>query len=112
MTPEQARKVALVIEESLVNVIQYAYPNGEGDVELSCYVDQRLFCVLLRDWGEVFDPTGQDEPDLGGDLQSRMIGGLGIHFIRQLTTTMEYAWKDGSNELIMCFTMDNASPAL
>lgn len=105
MAVEQARKVALVIEESLVNVIQYAYPEGAGDIELSCRHQGGLFCVRLRDWGRPFDPTVFKVSDLRVGLEERELGGMGIHFIRQLTDSMEYVWQDQANSLTACFVI-------
>jgi serine/threonine-protein kinase RsbW len=103
MPEERARKVALVIEESLVNVVQYAYPESTGDVELSCHLDEGLFYVCIRDWGRPFDPTGCKEPDVEACLEERELGGLGIHFIRSLADRFEYSWQEQANSLTMCF---------
>ena len=103
MPEEGARKVALVIEETLVNVVQYAYPASGGDVELSFRLDEGLFSVCIRDWGRPFDPTGCKEPDVRACLEERELGGLGIHFIRNLADRFEYSWHEQANSLTVCF---------
>ncbi|OQY11082.1 MAG: hypothetical protein B6I31_05620 [Desulfobacteraceae bacterium 4572_19] len=57
-------KFDLVLEELFVNVNNYAYPDGNGDIELSCSFKhtkengKKIFCLYLRDWGIYFNRGG------------------------------------------------------
>ena len=55
---ELAARLELVVEELVVNVGSYAYPQGGGDMEVDCLLtpDAARFCLILRDWGVAFAP--------------------------------------------------------
>lgn len=36
------------------------------------------------------------EPDIEADLESRQIGGLGIHFVRQTMDEVDYRFEQGA----------------
>jgi anti-sigma regulatory factor (Ser/Thr protein kinase) len=94
----------LVMEEILTNIIFYAYPEGEGDIEIECNVlNSREIKVAIRDWGSPFNPLDREAPDLSPDISEREVGGLGIFFVRQLTREAHYERKDGANVLTLHF---------
>jgi anti-sigma regulatory factor (Ser/Thr protein kinase) len=94
----------LVLEEILTNIVFYAYPDGEGDMEIECDVsDSRGLKVAIRDWGSPFNPLDREAPDLSPDISEREVGGLGIFFVRQLTREVHYERKDGANVLTLHF---------
>lgn len=100
-------KVELVLEELLVNVISYAYPNGQaGMVEVGCGVqDGDLFCIRIRDRGRSFNPLSLPPPDVTLDLQEREIGGLGIYFVLQMAHNLHYERAGEWNEFTFCFRL-------
>jgi len=91
--------IELVIEEAVVNVFKYAYPDGDGSVELSCAGDAESFLVRISDEGVPFDILAAPEPDLEADIEEREIGGLGCYLIRQLTDRVSYR-RDGDRNLL------------
>jgi len=93
----------LVVEEVFVNVCNYAYPAGEGDVQFCCWVDGDAFVLEVRDGGLPFDPFNFPPPDTSLDLLDRGIGGLGIHFVRTLSDRVAYRREDDRNILRMEF---------
>ena len=65
ITPEIVPKIELVLEEVLTNIINYAYPTGEGDVEVKCtLLNKDKLCFVIRDWGNPFNPLKENSPDL------------------------------------------------
>ncbi len=106
---EVGGKLELVMEELAVNVINYAYPDGHGDVEIECLLDdsgdKRRFCVKLRDWGAPFDPLTKDDPDTGQDIDERPIGGLGIFLVREMSDSLGYEREGDANVLTFCFDL-------
>lgn len=105
-------KLELVLEEALVNVMHYAYPDGNGQVEVVCADERsrtagmRKFLLEIRDWGPAFNPLDRPPPDLDGDIGSRPIGGLGIHLIRKMAEEVGYARTGGANVLSMRFHLN------
>ncbi len=99
-------KIELALEELLANVIHYAYPQGEGDLEVGCMLDpQRKFCLSVQDWGRPFNPLAHEDPDLSADLCHRSIGGLGIYLVRQMADGLSYRRQDDSNILTLFFQL-------
>lgn len=107
LPPDMALKLELVLEELAVNVISYAYPDGQGDIEVECREEQsgqdRTFCVVLRDWGKAFNPLKRDTPDTEAEMDDRPIGGLGIHLALQMADAIHYDRRGDANELTVCF---------
>lgn len=96
--------VRLALEEALVNVIQYAYPEGKGKLELGCSVEsQEKLELSIRDWGPPFDPLSRKAPDLVEDVMKRPIGGLGIYLVRQMTDELSYVREQNGNLLTLGF---------
>jgi sigma-B regulation protein RsbU (phosphoserine phosphatase) len=94
--------VHLAIEEAVVNVMQYAYPEGtKGDVYLSVTADNENIRFELRDSGKAFDPTAMPEVDVESHVNKHSIGGLGIHLIRHYMDSISYEHKDNQNVLTM-----------
>lgn len=57
------------------------------------------FVAWLIDHGRAFDPTAIAPADTESDIETRQIGGLGIHFVRQLMDDMTYQRINGQNQL-------------
>ena len=89
----------VAIEEAFVNVCHYAYPQGEGDLSVSCGSDDEAFVVEISDHGAPFDVLSLPDPDITADIMDREIGGLGVYFIRKLTNDVSYRREDGQNIL-------------
>ena len=105
----------LAVEEAVVNVINYAYPEGtQGNIELSVTYDpnpespdaSKDINFTLTDQGIPFDPTSQAEADTTSDLENRQIGGLGIHLTQSLMDRTEYRRDGNNNILIMTKTIN------
>ena len=91
-------RLDLVLEELLVNVARYAYPDGAGDVEVAYAVESpgRLL-FELSDKGCIFNPLEKEEPDLAGPLENRPVGGLGIFLVRHLVDSLAYRRQNDCN---------------
>jgi serine/threonine-protein kinase RsbW len=95
---KRIREIELALEEVLVNVCQYAYPEGDGDVEVACTVDvQQRFIIDIIDWGIPFDPLSVEAPNLTEDLDNRQVGGLGLLLVRRLMDDVSYRREDDQN---------------
>lgn len=95
-------KMNLAIEEAVVNVMSYAYPNGiKGAVDIDAQVTDDELKFVISDKGTPFDPTQQAEVDTSLSAEERTIGGLGIHLIRQIMDTIHYEHTDDRNVLTL-----------
>ncbi len=91
----------VAVEEAFVNICNYAYPNGEGEIELSCGADGDAFVLEIEDKGSPFDVLSLPDPNTTLDIMDREIGGLGVYFIRRLTDDVSYRRENGQNILRM-----------
>jgi anti-sigma regulatory factor (Ser/Thr protein kinase) len=91
--------IELVIEEAVVNVCKYAYPDGDGLLEVSCQGDENSLHIRITDTGKPFDLLSAAEPDLNADILEREIGGLGCFLIRTLADTVTYH-RDGEKNIL------------
>ena len=106
LDPALLPKVELALEEALVNVFGYAYPAGAGDVEVACPLpgEPGVFALSIMDWGGPYDPLSQTAaPDLTAGLDERSLGGLGVFFIKTVTSHARYERRDGANVLVLGF---------
>lgn len=94
LEPDHARRLKLVVEEAVANVVQHAYPRGSGDLTLTADVADGVAVFTLQDHGTPFDPADAPPPDLTADWRERRIGGLGWHLIRELAEGVSYLAGD------------------
>jgi serine/threonine-protein kinase RsbW len=95
--------VELSLEEVLVNVISYAYPNEEkGNIEVSCSWDsQQGLAIQIVDFGTAFDPLEKPDPDTGLSIDERQLGGLGIFLTKKMMDKVTYERSHGKNIFTM-----------
>ncbi len=99
---ELSMSLNLAIEEAVVNVMNYAYPQGKrGDVNIDMSVDNEQLTVVISDKGMPFDPTSKAEADTTLSAEERPIGGLGIFLVRQLMDSINYERTEGKNRLTL-----------
>lgn len=92
----------LILEEWLVNVMSYAYPDKDlHQIELRLWQNTEQIHIQIRDDGMPFDPTAAAEPALDLPLEERSIGGLGLHFIRTHLDEFSYVRAEGHNIVTM-----------
>jgi serine/threonine-protein kinase RsbW len=97
----QMRQLELVIEEILVNIWRYSYPEGApGTVAVTYSVPRpREIEIEVADQGVEFDPLTADPPDLTLDLSQRPVGGLGIFLLKSFASSLNYRRHQGWNRL-------------
>ena len=100
--PIIAKNLQLAVEEAVVNVMKYAYPEGtEGYVHIRMRSDGHLLEVVITDAGVFFDPTAKEKADINIPIQERQIGGMGILLVREMMDTINYERTDGKNILTL-----------
>ena len=99
--------VCVAIEEVFVNVANYAYGGGEGDMNLGIGFDEenRAVTFCMTDKGVPFDPLKKPDPDITLSAEEREIGGLGIFITKKTMDSITYAYENGENILTMIKTI-------
>ncbi len=103
LSDKEKKRFELALEEAVVNIIHYAYQTSDGKIEVSCKYDSAA-CTLvakLKDSGRPFNPLELDKVQTPKSLEIQPVGGLGIHFMKELVDHIEYAYKDGENILTL-----------
>lgn len=96
-------RIVLASEEAVVNVIHYAYPDTEGDVEIQVREldGDAGIEIVVRDRGIAFNPLERDAPDITAPVEDRPIGGLGIFMVQQIMDSVRYERRGDENILTM-----------
>lgn len=93
-------QVRLVAEEVLVNIISYAYPGKNGDIEITLMPEEsKGLKVEVRDSGIPFDPLSRPDPDINAPIEERDIGGLGVYLMRKLMDEVNYK-REGDRNIL------------
>lgn len=106
-TPLTEQQINIALEEALVNIIHYAYPQKEGEIVISCYTpaERPGIVIKLQDRGIPFDPLAHAEKTrkyiLSTDIEDMPLGGWGIHLMIGIMDEVEYIWEDNYNILTM-----------
>ena len=97
-----ASSINLALEEAVVNVMNYAYPETQaGNITIEAYTDETTLTFVIKDNGIPFDPTKTTEPDINANLENRSIGGLGIFLVTHLMDNVDYKRTNGENILTL-----------
>ena len=91
--------INLLIEELYSNSIYY----GKAEklkVTISLELDSELLSITYKDNGMPYDPLVESEnPNIELGVEERQIGGLGIHFVKNLTDSQHYKRDENYNIL-------------
>jgi anti-sigma regulatory factor (Ser/Thr protein kinase) len=92
----------LAVEEAVVNVILYAYPEEKDkDILINLDYNRKRLKVVITDYGIAFNPTEAKDPDITLPAEERPIGGLGTFCIKQLMTKVSYHRRGDKNVLTL-----------
>lgn len=106
LSQEMLCDLQLVMEEMVVNVISYAYPEGTvADITLIAESDGNELTFILSDKGEEFDPTQKEDLDISINPMDREIGGMGIFIVKNIMNEVTYQRLEGHNLLTMKKTL-------
>ncbi len=94
----------LCLDEIITNIISYGFEKDAGaqEIEVEMHVAGSEVRACVRDHGKPFNPlTETKAPDLDAPLEEREIGGLGVHFLKNLMDGCVYCRKGDVNVLEM-----------
>jgi len=82
--------VELAVEEAATNIINHAYGSQRtGNIDIHAELDGDALRVTLKDWGEPLDPQSVKPFDIHAPVETRIQGGMGLHFIHTLMDGVE-----------------------
>lgn len=102
-TEKSLKKLRLVCEEMLTNIMEYGYPEQTGQVKIryQIMIAEKKVVIKIIDQGVPFNPTNYKKPNLTASIEERDIGGLGIHIAKNIVDQMEYERSSGQNILTL-----------
>lgn len=94
-------QIAIAVEEIFVNIANYAYCPAEGDVLVSCEIENDPLAVTIQfiDGGKAYNPLLKSDPDTTLSAEERDIGGLGIFMVKKSMDHIHYEYKNQKNIL-------------
>ncbi|MBF5005614.1 ATP-binding protein [Diaphorobacter caeni] len=104
---------SLMLDELLTNVAMHAYQGRGGPVAVAIEFEAPAHLrAWLRDHGPAYDPTARKSADTGADIEERDIGGLGVHFVKQLADQFIYRREGDVNEVFVSRTLNSPAAAV
>ena len=102
LPPDSIFSVNLALDEVITNIIRYAHDDHQQHpIVVRLALDVGVLTAQVEDDGHAFNPLDAPVPDLNASIEQRPIGGLGIHLVRSMMTSVEYRREDGRNVLIL-----------
>ena len=105
--PKAANQIFIAVEELVVNVCNYAYPDATDNepgplrVHFTSRSDPNAMIIEIGDDGVPFNPLEQSDPERPGSLENAKIGGLGLFMTRKLMDEVEYVHEGIANVTII-----------
>ena len=93
--------INLIIEELYSNSINYGKAKNL-EVKVTLEMKRHALKIKYEDNGIAFNPlTVAKQPDLESDLEGHAVGGLGVHFIKNMTDNQSYERINEINQLTL-----------
>ena len=99
--------IELACDEACTNIIEHAYGGEDlGQITVSWQYKKGTFTITLHDHGRTFNPNNIPKPNLPPkikdapdpppplEIDSVKVGGLGLHFMRQLMDNVHFEFDD------------------
>lgn len=88
----------LAVEEAATNIVIHAYPDGPGTMMIGIEALENIIRVTLTDWGVPLKPSDIRPFDIEAPIETRIKGGMGLHFINTLMDSVTRITADTLGE--------------
>jgi len=94
--------VCIALDEILTNITDYAYTDdAEHEIHIRFEALDNVLEAVIEDGGAPFNPLAIPAPDVSAPLHERRVGGVGIHFVRNLMDEATYERAGERNRLVL-----------
>jgi anti-sigma regulatory factor (Ser/Thr protein kinase) len=101
LSEANALPITVAIEELFSNAVRHN-PQTGGDITIAMDREANTVTVVFQDsLAPAYDITRVPETDVSQPLERRQPGRLGVHLIRRLMDSVDYAYVNGSNLITM-----------
>jgi len=102
LRPDVVADMQVALDEILSNILHHGFAGGARHrIEVRLSVDPHALVAEVEDDCPPFDPLAVPSPDLGASLKDRRVGGLGVHFVRNLMNEVQYSRSGARNRLVL-----------
>jgi len=100
--------ITLILEELYTNTITHGASDGRDIfIEVNLGIDKNELVMTYKDNGVPFNVLKLPDPDLTASIEKREVGGLGVHYVKTLTDSVEYDYLEKQNVLKMKKKLSN-----
>lgn len=100
--------ITLILEELYTNTITHGASDGRDIfIEVNLGIDKNELVMTYKDNGIPFNVLELPGPDLTASIENREVGGLGVHYVKTLTDSVEYEYLEKQNVLKMKKKLSN-----
>jgi serine/threonine-protein kinase RsbW len=102
IAPEQSLRFALALDELITNIIMHGFAGRSGGIiQLAIEHADGALKAELSDDGPPFDPFRAEIEAPHGEIEDRMIGGLGLSLVKVSMDRLGYRRDGGFNRVNM-----------
>ncbi len=93
----------LMLDELITNSISYGNLSDKNDaIRILLSVENGKLTIIMEDEGIPFNPFEEaNNPDIDADIEERLIGGLGVFFVKELSNFFDYQRINGMNRITL-----------
>lgn len=92
----------VALDEVLKNIVDYGYTDdAEHEIRMRLRVVDSAIEATIEDDGVPFNPLESAVPDTRAPLRERRIGGIGLHFVKNLMSEVSYNRIGDRNRLVL-----------
>jgi serine/threonine-protein kinase RsbW len=102
LAAEVVGDIQVALDEVLTNIVDYGYTDeAEHEIRIRLKVLDNMLEATVEDDGVPFNPLESAVPDTSSPLRERRIGGVGLHFVKNLMSEVSYDRVGGRNRLVL-----------
>ncbi len=102
LSPALVFDLYVVLDEVLSNILKYGYDDDAAHlIHVKLFANDAAVEIAIEDDGRAYDPFASPAPDPGLPLAERPLGGLGLHFVRNLMDDVKYQRERNRNYLFL-----------
>lgn len=92
----------IALDELLTNIVKYGYTDdAEHEIRIRLRVLDDALEATVEDDGVPFNPLESKAPDTSRPLRERRIGGVGLHFVKNLMSDVRYNRVGNRNRVVL-----------
>lgn len=94
--------IETAVDEACSNIIEHAYQGEDnGDIEVTLGMENNRLVIILKDFGQTFDPNLVELPNLSDNISERKAHGLGLYMMKQWMDEVHFEFRENANVLTM-----------